>query len=67
VEKFPDLRIKLPKTAHVKLGHVLQPLEPRAVQELIATAQQALGAQALVFREIHMPAGTIPLSGGNQR
>lgn len=63
VTEIPELAENTPRTAHIKLGHVLVPLTPLETAELIAFAKSFDPAVqgSLVFYDLFTPAGRVAL------
>ena len=64
VSRIPELAENVPRTAHIKLGHVLVPLIAEELSAFIAFAKSLDEAArgALVFRDLFTPAGRVPLA-----
>ncbi len=64
VSQIPELAENTPRTAHIKLGHVLLPLTPEETSNLVSFAKSFDGAirGALLFRDLFTPAGRVPLA-----
>lgn len=63
VEAMPQLRINVPITAHIKLGHVLAPLnadELKILLSWVALCGEHVSAR-LIFYDVYTPAGRIAL------
>ena len=63
VAQIPELAENMPRTAHIKLGHVLVPLTAEETRNFVEFAQSFDTAMrgALLFRDLFTPAGRIPL------
>jgi 2'-5' RNA ligase len=64
VGEIPELAENMPRTAHIKLGHVLLPLTAEETSSLVAFAKSfdASIRGALLFRDLFTPAGRVPLA-----
>jgi 2'-5' RNA ligase len=64
VSQIPELAENTPRTAHIKLGHVLLPLSASQTAELVAFANSFADELrgALVFRDLFTPAGRVSLA-----
>jgi hypothetical protein len=69
VSAIPSLATQLPRTAHIKLGHLLVPMPRRDLHRLRAWMNKvSLGAHSTVaFRELYTPRGRIRLSANSMR
>jgi hypothetical protein len=63
VAQIPELAENTPRTAHIKLGHVLLPLAADEISSLITFAKSFDGVirGPLLFRDLFTPAGRVPL------
>jgi 2'-5' RNA ligase len=64
VSQIPELAENTPRTAHIKLGHVLLPLTAEETSALVAFAKSFDDAirGALLFSDLFTPAGRVPLA-----
>jgi hypothetical protein len=64
VRQIPELAENTPRTAHIKLGHVLLPLTAEETSGLVTFAKSFDAAirGALLFRDLFTPAGRVPLA-----
>jgi hypothetical protein len=63
VSRIPKLAENVPRTAHIKLGHVLLPLTGVQISEFIRFAKSfdEFARGALLFCDLFTPAGRVPL------
>jgi 2'-5' RNA ligase len=66
VRQIPELGENTPRTAHIKLGHVLLPLTAAETSDLVRFAQSFAVRGTLLFRDLFTPAGRIPLAPASQ-
>jgi hypothetical protein len=64
VSRIPELAENVPRTAHIKLGHVLLPLTAEQIPDFVAfaTSFDEIVSGALRFHELFTPAGRVPLA-----
>lgn len=64
VRRIPELAENMPRTAHIKLGHVLLPLTAEQLSAFVAFAKSfdQVVRGALLFRDLFTPAGRVSLS-----
>ena len=63
VERFPLLRCRIPPAAHIKLGHLVVPVDREAIGGVLESIAN-LGSQVdmtLRFDSLYSPAGRIPI------
>jgi hypothetical protein len=64
VSRIPELAENVPRTAHIKLGHVLLPLTAEQVSEFVAFVKSLdeVARGVLLFHDLFTPAGRVPLA-----
>jgi hypothetical protein len=65
ISRIPELAENTPRTAHLKLGHVLLPLTVAETSKLVEIAHtfDETSRSALLFRDLFTPAGRVRLGG----
>jgi len=64
VSRIPELAENVPRTAHIKLGHVLLPLTAEQISEFVGFAKSfdEVLRGALLFHDLFTPAGRVPFA-----